>query len=236
MSVVLGISNAHNGSVALISDGKVKVAIQAERISRHKRQFLSLDQEKNFMQNCVDYCLNATGFKHSDIEAIGLSTHRNLKKIHNSKLFKCIGGEPKKYINTFYVPHHFAHMEYVAHYGNLEPGIILVIDGSGTQEKDRPLFNVKEEYHSQLINFIHPAGKEVISAYWFDGIKSSLIYRFSPSHLLSDKCNENGKGFFQSIGHYWEWASFYCCGKIDEAGKVMGLAAFGQKDEINKDI
>ena len=41
MNVALGISIAHNGSVALICDGEVKIAIQAERISRRKREILS---------------------------------------------------------------------------------------------------------------------------------------------------------------------------------------------------
>ena len=87
-----------------------------------------------------------------------------------------------------------------------------------------------------MINHINFFGREVISAYWFDGSKSSLIYRFSPSHSISDKSNEDGNSFFQSIGHYWEWASLYCCGSLDEAGKVMGLAAFGEKNGINKRI
>ena len=235
MSIVLGLSNGHNGSVALIHDGIIKCAIQSERISRKKRQTLYLDQDTKFMQDCVRYCLNATGFQYSDIEAIGVSTHRNIKKINNTDLFKSIGGVPKKYIKTFYVPHHFSHMEYIAHYGDLEPGIILVIDGSGSSEQDRLFFNIEEEQHSQIIDYTHFAGREVISAYWFDGFKSSLIYRFSPSHLRTDKHNRNGGFLYQSIGHYWEWASIYCCGSYNKAGKVMGLAAFGEKNKISKE-
>ncbi|MDB9699571.1 hypothetical protein OAA33_01450 [Candidatus Pelagibacter sp.] len=235
MSIVLGLSNAHNGSVALIHDGVVKCAIQAERISRKKRQVLYLDQETKFIQDSVRYCLDTTGFQYSDIEAIGISTHKNIKKINNTSLFKNIGGISKKYIKTFYVPHHFSHMEYIAHYGNLEPGIILVIDGSGSSEQDRLFFNIEEEHHSRIINYTHFAGREVISAYWFDGLKSSLIYRFSPSHLQIDKYNQDGGFLYQSIGHYWEWASIYCCGSLNKAGKVMGLAAFGEKDKITKE-
>ena len=234
MSVVLGLSNAHNGGVALIYKGEVKSAIQAERISRQKRQHLYLDKEMELTQNCIHYCLNASGFKYSDVEAIGISTHKSVKKINNLDFFKSTGGDLKKDIKTFYVPHHFSHMEYIAHYGNLEPGIILVIDGSGSREEDRSLFNIEEKHHSQIINYTHFSGKEVISAYWFDGITSSLIYRFSPSHLEHDSHNKDGGGLFQSIGHYWEWASLYCCGSMNEAGKVMGLAAFGKKNELNK--
>ena len=51
MSVVLGFSNTHNGGVALICDGEVRVAIQAERLSRIKRKSLPLNQEKELASN-----------------------------------------------------------------------------------------------------------------------------------------------------------------------------------------
>ena len=234
MNVILGINNSHNGSVALICDGEVKSAIQAERISRHKRQALSLGKDMRLIKNCINYCLNTAGFEYSDIEAVALCTPWKAKKINDLDLFRYIGGVPKKYIKTFYVPHHFSHMEYIAHYGNLEPGIILVIDGSGSLEKDRLLFNVKEEHHTHIINHTHFSGKEAISAYWFDGLRSSLVYRFSPSNNLHDDVNRGSHGLLQSIGHYWEWASLYCCGSRTDAGKVMGLAAFGKVDKINE--
>ena len=234
MNVILGINNSHNGSVALICDGEVKSAIQAERISRVKRQPLPLERDIKLTAKCVHYCLDAAGFEYSDIEAVALCTPWEAKKINDLDLFRYIGGVPKKYIKTFYVPHHFSHMEYIAHYGNLEPGIILVIDGSGSLEKDRLLFNVKEEHHTHIINHTHFSGKEAISAYWFDGLRSSLVYRFSPSNNLHDDVNRGSHGLLQSIGHYWEWASLYCCGSRTDAGKVMGLAAFGKVDKINE--
>ena len=60
MTIVLGISISHNGSVALIRDGKVLSAIQAERISRKKRQPLILGEENEVSTECVNYCLNAS--------------------------------------------------------------------------------------------------------------------------------------------------------------------------------
>ena len=228
MSVILGFSNTHNGSVALINNGEVKVAIQAERISRRKRKSLPLGKEPELAQKCVQYCLKASGLNYQNIDAIALSTPWKVKKINNEDLFQYIGGVPKRYSKTFYVPHHFAHMEYIVHYGGLEPGIVLVVDGSGTLESDRILFNVEEQHHHKIINHTHFCGKEVISAYWFDGTKSSLIYRFSPSRAPVD--NPDAGSLLQSIGHYWEWASWYCCGSGNDAGKVMGLAAFGEED------
>ena len=74
MSVILGFSNSHNGSVALISNGEVKVAIQAERISRRKRNSLPTGKETELLQKCVQYCLDASGFKYQDIDSIAFST------------------------------------------------------------------------------------------------------------------------------------------------------------------
>ena len=235
MGITLGFNLSHNGSVALISEGEVISAIQAERIFRLKRCSLELNKDYiELFKNCIHYCLDTSGFKHSDIEAIAFSTPWEVKKIDNLDLFNYIGGKPKKYVKTFYVPHHYTHMEYIAHYGNLKPGIILVIDGSGSVESDRSLFNIKEKKHPNLIDYTNLNGKETISAYWFDGLKSLLIYRFSPSQLLSEKYNKQSWGLLQSIGQYWEWASSYCYGSMNEAGKVMGLAAFGLKEKINK--
>lgn len=228
MTVVLGFSNTHNGSVSLICDGEVKAAIQAERISRKKRQELPLGKEIFLTHECVEYCLNYSGIKYKDINAIALSTPWNVQKISNEKIFHYIGGIPENYIGTFYVPHHLSHMEYILHYGNMEPGIVLVIDGSGSLEEERSLFNIKEDHHPKIIKHTHFSGKEVISAYWFDGSKTFLIYRFSPSQDLID--NKNSK-LLHSIGHYWEWASLYCCGSRNGAGKVMGLAALGEESK-----
>ena len=235
MTVVLGLSNTHNGSVAVICDGKIRSAIQAERISRIKRQALPLGKEKSLVKNCVDYCLEASGLTHKNIDAVALCTPWTARTITDAQLFDYIGGYIQDYGTTFYVPHHFSHMEYIVHFGNLEPGIVLVIDGSGSFEQDRKIFNIEEKFHDDITNLSHFVGKEVISAYWFDGCESYLIYRFSPSVAPSESYNLLSDGLLQSIGHYWEWASQYCCGTRQEAGKVMGLAAFGDPPTLKED-
>ena len=67
MSNILCFSNTHNGSVALICNGEVKVAIQAERISRRKRQSLTLGEDIKLTQKCVNYCLNYSELKYKDL-------------------------------------------------------------------------------------------------------------------------------------------------------------------------
>ncbi len=224
---ILGISKSHNGSVALIHDGKIISAIQAERISRIKRYPIDLKNDKILIKKCIDYCLKEAGISHTELNSVAISTPWDVNCSEDNLLFDHIGITPKNYRKTYYVPHHYAHVEYIIHYHNLSPGIVLIIDGSGSKEDDRKNFNIKENISSKYISHVNKSGKETISAYWFDGKNIFLIYRFSPSLDIFDKSNEKSKGFLQSIGHYWRWASNYCCGSHTEAGKVMGLAAYG---------
>ena len=154
MTLILGLNLSHNGSVAL-TEVKVVSAIQAERISRVKRKALIANEEIGLVHKCVNYCLDETGERHEDINAIAISTPWEVKTFSNIELFDYIGGVPKHYLGTFYVPHHYSHMEYILHYGCNEPGIVLVIDGSGTLEKDRSFFNIDEDRDPNIIDFTH---------------------------------------------------------------------------------
>ena len=134
---ILGITKSHNGAVALTHNGKVVCAIQAERISRVKRQSIELKNDKTLVSTCVKYCLDQAGITYADIQSIAISTPWNVSHIENKMLFDYIGGIPNNYKKTYYIPHHFAHVEYILHYSNLSPGIVLIIDGSGSNERDR---------------------------------------------------------------------------------------------------
>ena len=140
MTVVLGISNSHNGSVALIRDGRVLSAIQAERLSRNKREALIIGKNTKLLRDCINYCLEVGKVDQSEINSGGISTPWRATEINDDDLFEFIGACPNNYLGTFYVPHHLAHSEYIVHYGDNDPGLVLVIDGSGTMEEDRKLF------------------------------------------------------------------------------------------------
>ena len=84
---VLGITKSHNGAVALANNGKVVAAIQAERISRVKRQAIELKNDQKLVSACVKYCLNQAGITHADIQSIGISTPWKVHHIENKVLF-----------------------------------------------------------------------------------------------------------------------------------------------------
>jgi carbamoyltransferase len=88
---------------------------------------------------------------------------------------------------------------------------------------------VQENLHPKARLFVGSAGKETVSAYVFDDSSLRLVYRFAhPSGPVSaPTVGILNIRLLQSIGHLWRWASWYCCGGGNDAGKVMGLAAHG---------
>lgn len=227
---ILGISRSHNGAVALLRNGVVFRAVQAERLTRVKRQGLYLDGDSDILSRCVQYCLDDAEIGHNDIGAIATCTPWEEAQQSHEKLCALIGGNLPKDTPLITVPHHYAHAEYAVHYGAGSPGLVLVVDGSGSYENDRAGLTVQEENHPKARVFVGSAGKETVSAYVFDGRSLRLVYRFAhPSGSVSaPTVGILNIRLLQSIGHLWRWASWYCCGGGNDAGKVMGLAAHGE--------
>lgn len=226
---ILGISRSHNGAVALLRNGVVVRAVQAERLTRVKRQGLYLDGDSDVLSRCVEYCLNDAEIGHKDIGAVATCTPWEEAQQSHEKLCALIGGTLSQDVSLITVPHHYAHAEYAVHYGSGSPGLVLVVDGSGSYESDRGGLTVQEEIHPKARLFVGSAGKETVSAYVFDGRSLRLVYRFAhPSGPVSaPTVGILNIRLLQSIGHLWRWASWYCCGGGNDAGKVMGLAAHG---------
>src|SRR5262249_12358444 len=129
------------------------------------------------------------------------------------------------------LPHHLAHAEYALHYSPLERCIVLVCDGSGTWESQRTQLDIAET-EDNPIKYIRDNGKESVSAYAFDGANLTLIYRIAyggepGTRAGHDPSNAPRSHWMSSLGHLWAWCALYCHGNQHEAGKVMGLAPFG---------
>lgn len=221
---ILGISASHNGAVALLRNGKVEVAIQGERLSRIKRQDLYIHTSSPALRDCVNYCLEACGIALDDIAAVAVTTPWQYVE---PDLVFILGDLYKPHahaIETFTVPHHLAHAEYALHYTESEDALVLVVDGSGTFEHERQKLSIHEA-EADPLTFIPKRAKETISAYRFDGSALNLIYRVG--YPVNAEMRWASERDHPSIGHVWEWASKYIFNDDSEAGKVMGLAGFG---------
>jgi carbamoyltransferase len=223
---IIGIAGSHNGGVALVRNGKVVAAVQAERTVRVKRHLIRLDLIGSDVQQLVQYCLDEAGIGPEAIDVIATSSPWVAAFPRLRSPADWFGTTEDCLPPFVTVPHHLAHAEYALHYSPLEPALVLVLDGSGTRELQRAQLDLKELEHGP-IKHLDGIAKESISAYLFDGLKLSLVYRFAGDVANIAIPGVEGRPFLHSVGHLWRWASHYCCGDMNEAGKVMGLASYG---------
>jgi carbamoyltransferase len=225
---VLGIAGSHNAAAALTKDGKVVVAVQAERIFRRKRYAFPLNEMGTDAAHLIKYCLDYAGIDLPDLKAIATNTPWgcvNPRFVFRENSPSTAGALPP----FITVPHHLAHAEYVLHYCSTHPCLVLVCDGSGTYERDRPQLDLQEEKAGDCVTYMRDAAKESISAYTFDGSRLRLIYRIAYGEAFSpDRATDHPTSIWlASVGQMWRWAAAYCHGDSNEAGKVMGLAPYG---------
>jgi len=213
---ILGLSVGHNGSVALIEDGRVRVAIQLERLTRRKRYPARLFEDRldEGVGEAIHYCLRYAGIAAADIDAVAASTPHRVPDSF------CWPYPPVQWI-----PHHRAHAEYVLHYSDLAPGLILVVDGHGSHSHDRCRFRPERVAPGASL---HEGEAETVSAYHFDGAELRLVYR-------NEGTKDRATGVYRSsVGALWELGSAICFGTGDQAGKLMGLAGFGSQRRAGK--
>lgn len=229
---IVGISGSHNGAVALIHDGKVIAAVQAERLMRIKRHLIRLDRIGTEVRQLVRYCLDRAGIEPNAIDVIATSSPWTAAFPRLCPPEVWFGATADRLPRSLTVPHHLAHAEYALHYSPLDPSLVLVLDGSGTRESQRQQLDL-QECARDPIRHLEGVAKESISAYSFDGRELSLVYRFAGGASKLEIAGDRGHAYLNSLGDLWRWAAYYCCGDMNEAGKVMGLAPYGDPCRLN---
>jgi carbamoyltransferase len=225
---ILGLAGSHNSAAALIKDGRVVVAVQTERITRRKRDPIRIDRLGPDALQVIRYCLEYAGIDLPDLAAFATCTPWAVSPPN----FLISGERPLSSLSLpqfISVPHHLAHAEYSLHYSAAKHSLVLVCDGAGSYESDRPTIDIKERERN-AIRWTQATGKESISAYLFDGKDVELVYKVAYGEEFCGSMAGGSEGqprWMASLGHIWEWAAFYCHGDRHEAGKVMGLAPYG---------
>ena len=203
---VLGINSAHDASACLLVDGSLVTAIAEERLSRVKHQ-------AGLPNRAVEYCLQVGKLKSLNaIDCVVLnqspSTNFDLELRHSGYNGELITNPS----------HHLLHAYYAWVASGFKEAAIIVVDGSGYSYGeylrrsspmlgDPPLYSEMEEAESLYVvrdGCIELVGKRW--ALWEGGAKY---------------CR------FASLGHMFSMASQYIFGNWRHAGKVMGLASYG---------
>jgi carbamoyltransferase len=219
---ILGVSASHNGAACLLKGDSVVVAIQEERLTRHKRH--RVEGAKPALS--IAYCLNYAGIKPDNLDLVVLGCQEPQSSINNDILLNPQLRLAARSVPALYVSHHLAHAISAYATSGFDESAILIADGMGSPWED---LSPGEQAVAKVED---RGGWETISLYAAEGCTIVPVVK----HLVQD-----GKWLitdgpqmsrFGSLGGMFSAAARQIFDNHMEAGKVMGLAAYG-KPEIN---
>jgi carbamoyltransferase len=223
---ILGTGLSHDGSVCILKDGRIAIAIEKERITRIKH-----DGGNDAV--AVQYCLDALGIELKDISIIVQAA--NFEKDISPEKYR--GGRlhhPDVPVVT--ISHHLAHAYSAIATSPFKESNVLVIDGAGSpadQCDDWPDENVRQHWLSKAGLFC-----EKDSFYTFKDNKLICLQKDFSEMRLFEEASGGIKmpTTYHSIGGLYAAASNYCFGNLDDAGKLMGLAPYGRDTFLEQPI
>ena len=221
---VLGTGLSHDGSSCLLKDGKVLVAIEKERISRIKH-----DGGNDSLT--IQYCLDAAGITINDVSLVVQAANFEKEEIkkHQYKGLRLFAEDCS--IPFVTISHHLAHAYSAVGTCPFTDCCVMVIDGCGS------FFHQCDDIENAFIP-THVKSQpglygEKDSYYFFDGKNLQPVYKdFSIINYLHKPQQVYLPTSNHSIGGLYSMASNYCFGDFDDAGKLMGLAPYGEKGKF----
>ena len=216
---VLGTGLAHDGSACLLKDGRISVAIEKERVTRHKH-------DGGNDTDAILYCLEAEGIGLDDLTLVVQNANFGLLKQGNNwwrgrRLFH-------ERVPVVSISHHLAHAYSAVGTAPFDEAAVLIIDGCGSGMDDCLDLEgavVPEQPPAALRHLFY----EKDSYYVFKDNRVTPVYKdFSPWGLsLKDypMCPNTTQ---HSIGGMYLAASMYVFSGFEDPGKLMGLAPYGR--------
>ena len=216
---ILGISASHNGSACLLRGHEIVVAIQEERITRFKRHRIYGAGPSR----AASYCLNYARIHPRDLSLIVLCVQgRASDQKHDLRLDPILNVLTHS-IPTITIPHHYGHALSVFATSGFADSAVLIVDGAGSPASD---FTADEA--------------KVVKANYVDGWETISLYHASGTHIVPLEKHAVDRGgwyvpydgempSFGSLGGMFSAVAQQIFGEASEAGKVMGLAPYGEK-------
>lgn len=223
---ILGISASHNGSACLLKGDEIVVAIQEERLSRFKRHRISGAGPSL----AVPYCLNYAGIDSGDLSLVVLCVQgRATDKIHDI----CMDPFLKVLTHntpTITIPHHYGHAVSVFATSGFKESAILIVDGAGSPVADFTAEELKVMNGSPLDSW------ETISLYCASGTSIVPLEKHVVERGAWLVMHDSEMPSFGSLGGMFSATAQQIFGEPVEAGKVMGLAPYGQIEFKSSDF
>ena len=211
----MGINPGHNGSVAVVSDGKLVYYLEEERLSKIK-------YEGNPFRVMTDIC---SKYKIDEIVIGGTNTKNELPKLSGSYRENVFHDFITKYnkkakMKIANLDHHLLHATSAFINSNFHQPSIIVIDGAGSFSKTL----IKNEYHEffECESIFNSTPEGLIEIY-----KSVYSY-FGDTRKSLEENNIINIGDSATITKSYEGVTKYLGWHPIEAGKTMGLAPYGK--------
>lgn len=218
MTLVLGIAASHNGAACLMRNGEIVVAVQEERLSRRKRDAISLDRRSE----AVEYCLATAGISPADLAMVVVCSQDRVERLDGLYLLEeqlATSGPPPP--RTF-IGHHAGHMLSALALSGWDSCAGLVIDGMGSAIADLP------EAERAACHGDADADWECISLYAAADADVRPIEKLVAGGGLWLGERTGGMREFSSLGGMYASVAEQIFGDLSKAGHVMGLAPFGK--------
>ena len=225
---VLGTGLSHDGSSCLLKDGKILVAIEKERLSRIKHDGGSDLQT-------VQYCLDHAGIEPADLSLVVQCANFEKDEIEKHRYKGKRLFDASLNVPFVSISHHLAHAFSAVGTSPFTECNVMVLDGCGS------FFHQCDDIHGATIppdvNSQPGIYGEKDSFYYFNGHSLQPVYKdFSIINYLQKPGQVYLPTTNHSIGGLYSMASNYCFGDFDDAGKLMGLAPYGQKGVYKEEL
>jgi carbamoyltransferase len=215
---VLGVSASHNGSACLLKGDEIVVAIQEERLCRLKRQRIY----GAGLSLAPSYCLDYAGIEPRELDMVVLCVQGRSKDPRHDIRLDPFLNTLSHHVPTRIIPHHYGHALSAFATSGFAEAAILVVDGAGSPVEDF----TAEEYG--LLKRSVDDGWETISLYFGSDTTLTPVEKHVVERGAWLAMRESGMASFGSLGGMYSAVAQQIFGEPMEAGKVMGLAPYGQ--------
>ena len=200
---IAGINLAKNGSLAIIQDGEVELYLEEERVTGIKRDVGAKVLADRYLDNVhtLTICDCFTRY----------NRNVHLERVQQKHLVTKIAKDRGIRVVDYRDRHHDCHAANAFYHSGFDDAAVIVMDGKGSFHKG---FCETESIYDNLT----PVFKHY-STFWHEEKLPSPYW--SGNNFYSDRV---------SIGQAFRTVSRYCGFDEIEAGKTMGLSAYGHPD------
>ncbi|TGD57749.1 carbamoyltransferase family protein [Flavobacterium humi] len=217
---IIGTGLSHNGSAVLLKDGQICVAIEKERLSRKKH-----DGGNDTL--AIQYCLDTEGIGLKDVSLVVQCENFNIPERSQFKGKRLFSSSETPEIVT--ISHHLAHAYSAVGTSPFQECHVMVIDGCGSPLDQFLSLHPEQECDiSPDVLQQNQMQCEKESFYHFDGQKLQPLFKDFSTMARFGNDSLSLPTTEHSIGGFYASVSKYVFGNMDDVGKLMGLAPYGQ--------